>query len=109
MHGIQLFFVPGGQTEITVSPQALRHFRGEQAGNDFVTLLALFAHASLNDGQAYSTVTPIQIAAETGLRLGDVQSSLQELTQQGWFELATLPDGRHGYHIHLNSIPGETP
>lgn len=109
MHGIQLFFVPGGQTEIAVSPQALRHFQGEQAGNDFVTLLALLAHANLENGQAYSAVTPIQIAAETGLRLGDVQASLETLAGQGWFSRITLPTGQPGYHVHLNSTPGGAP
>lgn len=108
MRGIQLFFLPGKPAEISVSPQALLHFRGNQAGNHFVTLLALLAHAYLENDRALSAVTPVQVAAETGLRLRDVYKSLRSLAQQGWFMAVTLPDGRPGYHIQLEETPGES-
>ena len=110
MNGLRIFFSPGEQTEIQVTAPAMRYFRGERAGNYFVALLALLAHAYLDGGQAFSAATSTQIAAETGLSLRDVRNSLQVLARDGWFTAVTLPDGRPGYHIHLNQtrdIPQE--
>lgn len=105
MPGIQLFFVPGGQVEITVSAQAMRHFRGERAGRNMVTLLAVLAHSYLDHGEPFSAATPQQIAAETGIPLGDVLAAFKVLEQDGWVAPVTLPEGHPGFHIRLNSSP----
>ena len=103
MSGIQLFFAPRGQVEIKLSAPTMRHFRGEQAGSNLVTLLGILAHAYLVDGQLFSDATPQQIAAETGIALADALSSAAFLERSGWIASLAAVEGQPGYQIRLTS------
>ena len=100
MNGVHLTFLPNGQADVQITAAALPYFRGESAGERMNTLMGVLSHAYQKDGQVFSNATPEQIAQEMGMPLASVQSSLQQLEKEGFFQIIRTKESTSCLLIH---------